>query len=113
MLMVKPGLPYLDVILRLKQSTNLPVAAYHVSGEYSMLKAAAERGWLDERKVALETLTCFRRAGADISGGSVAGDVPTRAWSLSPGVRRSLNSGTSTRPSAGSTNNSKSRAKGT
>ena len=66
MLMVKPGLPYLDVILRLKQSTNLPVAAYHVSGEYSMLKAAAERGWLDERKVALETLTCFRRAGADI-----------------------------------------------
>ena len=65
MLMVKPGLPYLDVILRLKQSTNLPVAAYHVSGEYSMLKAAAERGWLDER-VALETLTCFRRAGADI-----------------------------------------------
>ena len=66
MLMVKPGLPYLDVILRLKQSTNLPVAAYHVSGEYSMLKAAAERGWLDERKVALEPLTCFRRAGADI-----------------------------------------------
>ena len=66
MLMVKPGLPYLAVILRLKQSTNLPVAAYHVSGEYSMLKAAAERGWLDERKVALETLTCFRRAGADI-----------------------------------------------
>ena len=54
-----------------------------------------------------------RRAGADISGGSVAGDVPTRAWSLSPGVRRSLNSGTSTRPSAGSTNNNRSRAKGT
>ena len=66
MLMVKPGLPYLDVIHRLKQTTNLPVAAYHVSGEYSMLKAAVERGWLDERKVALETLTCFRRAGADI-----------------------------------------------
>jgi len=66
MLMVKPGLPYLDVIHRLKQVTNLPVAAYHVSGEYSMLKAAAERGWLDERKVALETLTCFKRAGADI-----------------------------------------------
>ena len=66
MLMVKPGLPYLDVILRLKQATCLPVAAYHVSGEYSMLKAAVERGWLDERKVALETLTCFRRAGADV-----------------------------------------------
>jgi len=66
MLMVKPGLPYLDVILRLRQSTSLPIAAYHVSGEYSMLKAASERGWLDERKVALETLTCFKRAGADI-----------------------------------------------
>merc|ERR1719326_1003218 len=65
-MMVKPGLPYLDVIHRLKQNTNLPVAAYHVSGEYSMLKAAVERGWLDEKKVALETLTCFRRAGADI-----------------------------------------------
>lgn len=48
---VKPGLPYLDVVHRLRQTTNLPVAAYHVSGEYSMLKAAAERGWLDERKV--------------------------------------------------------------
>ena len=66
MLMVKPGLPYLDVIYRLRQASNLPIAAYHVSGEYSMLKAASERGWLDERKVALETLTCFRRAGADI-----------------------------------------------
>mmetsp|Transcript_39635 Transcript_39635/g.92647 ORF Transcript_39635/g.92647 Transcript_39635/m.92647 type:complete len:395 (-) Transcript_39635:353-1537(-) len=65
-LLVKPGLPYLDVILRLRQATNLPVAAYHVSGEYSMLKAAAERGWLDERAVALETLLSFRRAGADI-----------------------------------------------
>jgi len=65
-LLVKPGLPYLDVILRLRQASNLPVAAYHVSGEYSMLKAAAERGWLDERKVALETLLSFRRAGADI-----------------------------------------------
>jgi len=66
MLMVKPGLPYLDVIHRLRTASNLPIAAYHVSGEYSMLKAAAERGWLDERKVALETLTCFKRAGADI-----------------------------------------------
>jgi porphobilinogen synthase len=66
MLMVKPGLPYLDVIYRLRQTSNLPIAAYHVSGEYSMLKAAAERGWLDERKVALETLLSFRRAGADV-----------------------------------------------
>merc|ERR1719424_1959874 len=65
-LMVKPGMPYLDIIHRLKQTTNLPVAAYHVSGEYSMLKAAVEKGWLDEKKVCLETLTCFRRAGADI-----------------------------------------------
>lgn len=99
--MVKPGLPYLDVIRRLKDNTDLPVAAYHVSGEYSMLKAAAEKGWLNEKKVrprraaqlarrcsaspsggtltrdagrattlraqvALETLTCFKRAGADI-----------------------------------------------
>ena len=51
MLMVKPGLPYLDVIHRLRSASNLPIAAYHVSGEYSMLKAAVERGWLDERKV--------------------------------------------------------------
>merc|ERR1712204_149058 len=57
---------YLDIIHRLKQTTNLPVAAYHVSGEYSMLKAAVEKGGLDEKKVCLETLTCFRRAGADI-----------------------------------------------
>ena len=66
MLMVKPGLPYLDIIKLLKDNTDLPVAAYHVSGEYAMLKAAAERGWLDEKSVALETLLCFRRAGADV-----------------------------------------------
>jgi porphobilinogen synthase len=65
-LMVKPGLPYLDVIYRLKQSSNLPIAAYHVSGEYAMLKAAAEKGWLDEKKVVLETLMCFKRAGTDL-----------------------------------------------
>lgn len=65
-LMVKPGLPYLDVIYRLKQSFNLPIAAYNVSGEYAMVKAAAQNGWLDNDKVVLETLTCFRRAGADI-----------------------------------------------
>lgn len=66
MLMVKPGLPYLDVIRRLRDHVDLPIAAYHVSGEYSMLKAASERGWLDEKSVALETLLCFRRAGADV-----------------------------------------------
>lgn len=66
MLMVKPGMPYLDVIRRLKDNSNLPIAAYHVSGEYSMLKAAAERGWLNERDTAMETLMCFKRAGADV-----------------------------------------------
>jgi porphobilinogen synthase len=65
-LMVKPGLPYLDIIYRLKQSFTLPIAAYNVSGEYAMVKAAAQNGWIDHDKVVLETLTCFRRAGADI-----------------------------------------------
>ena len=66
MVMVKPALPYLDVIRRVKEATRVPVAAYNVSGEYSMLKAAAERGWLDERAAVLEALTSIRRAGADI-----------------------------------------------
>jgi len=66
MLMVKPGMPYLDVIRRLKDNSNLPIAAYHVSGEYAMIKAAVERGWLDEKDVVLESLMCFKRAGADI-----------------------------------------------
>jgi len=65
MLLVKPALPYLDVIHRVKQATGAPLAAYHVSGEYSMLKAAAEAGWLDERAAVLEALTALRRAGAD------------------------------------------------
>lgn len=65
-LMVKPGLPYLDIIYRLKESFTLPIAAYNVSGEYAMVKAAVERGWLDNDKVIIETLTSFRRAGADI-----------------------------------------------
>jgi porphobilinogen synthase len=64
--MVKPALPYLDVVHRVKQATGAPVAAYHVSGEYSMLKAAAQNGWLDERAAALESLTAIARAGADI-----------------------------------------------
>jgi len=66
MLMVKPGMPYLDIVRRLKDASDLPIAAYQVSGEYSMLKAAVEKGWLDEKEVVLETLTCFKRAGADI-----------------------------------------------
>jgi porphobilinogen synthase len=65
MLMVKPATPYLDVVRRVKEATGAPLAAYHVSGEYSMLKAASERGWIDERAAVLETLTSIRRAGAD------------------------------------------------
>jgi porphobilinogen synthase len=64
--MVKPALPYLDVIRRVKDATRMPVAAYNVSGEYAMLKAAAAAGYLDERAAVLETLTGIRRAGADI-----------------------------------------------
>jgi porphobilinogen synthase len=66
MVMVKPAGAYLDVIARVREATPLPLAAYHVSGEYAMLKAAAERGWLDERQAALEVLTAIRRAGADL-----------------------------------------------
>jgi porphobilinogen synthase len=65
MLMVKPALAYLDVIRRVKDATGAPLGAYHVSGEYSMLKAAAMNGWLDERAAVLEALTSIRRAGAD------------------------------------------------
>ena len=66
MVMVKPAATYLDVIQSVRAATKLPLAAYHVSGEFAMLKAAAERGWLDERDAALETLTAIRRAGADL-----------------------------------------------
>jgi porphobilinogen synthase len=66
MLMVKPALAYLDVIRRVKDRFDLPVAAYNVSGEYSMIKAAAAQGWIDERRVTLEVLTGIRRAGADL-----------------------------------------------
>jgi porphobilinogen synthase len=64
--MVKPALPYLDVLRRAKDETGFPTAAYHVSGEYAMLKAAAQNGWLDERRSVLEVLTSIRRAGADV-----------------------------------------------
>lgn len=66
MVMVKPALAYLDVIRRVRNAFDLPVAAYNVSGEYSMIKAAARNGWLDEKKVALEILTALKRAGADM-----------------------------------------------
>ena len=65
-IMVKPALPYLDVIRRVRESTDLPVAAYNVSGEYSMLKAAAQNGWLDEKRAVLEALTGIKRAAAEI-----------------------------------------------
>ena len=65
-LMVKPGLAYLDVVKILAEESTLPVAAYNVSGEYAMVKAAAERGWIDGDRVILETMTAFKRAGADI-----------------------------------------------
>ena len=64
--MVKPAVTYLDVIARVKEAFNFPTAAYHVSGEYAMLKAAARNGWIDEPRAMLETLTSIRRAGADI-----------------------------------------------
>ncbi len=66
MVMVKPAGPYLDVIRQVRDRTTLPVAAYQVSGEYAMLKAAAERGWIDERRAAMESLVGIRRAGADV-----------------------------------------------
>jgi porphobilinogen synthase len=66
MVMVKPAVPYLDIVRLVRDRFDLPVAAYHVSGEYAMIKAAAEKGWIDEERVVLETLLCIRRAGADL-----------------------------------------------
>jgi porphobilinogen synthase len=65
MVMIKPGMPYLDIVRRVKDEFGAPTYVYQVSGEYAMLKAAAQNGWLDERAVVLESLTCIRRAGAD------------------------------------------------
>jgi porphobilinogen synthase len=65
MVMVKPGMPYLDIVYRVKQQFGAPTFAYQVSGEYAMLKAAVQQGWLDERKTVLESLLAFKRAGAD------------------------------------------------
>ena len=66
MVMVKPALPYLDVLRSVRDAVDVPVAAYNVSGEYSMLKAAAANGWIEEERAIDETLTSIRRAGADI-----------------------------------------------
>ena len=65
LLMVKPALAYLDVLSAVRRASDLPLVAYNVSGEYAMVKAAAERGWIDERRVVLESLLAMRRAGAD------------------------------------------------
>lgn len=65
-LLVKPGLPYLDIVRLLHDNSSLPIAAYQVSGEYSMIKAGAAKGWIDEEKVMMESLMCLRRAGADV-----------------------------------------------
>ncbi|MEM9543134.1 MAG: porphobilinogen synthase [Cyanobacteria bacterium P01_E01_bin.42] len=64
--MVKPALAYMDIIRRVKEFSDMPVAAYNVSGEYAMIKAAAQKGWIDEKKIVLETLTSMKRAGADL-----------------------------------------------
>lgn len=65
MVMVKPGMPYLDIVRRVKSEFGVPTYAYHVSGEYAMLKAASQNGWLDEKAVVMEAMLCFKRAGAD------------------------------------------------
>jgi porphobilinogen synthase len=84
LLMVKPAVPYLDVLRMMRDRFDLPLAAYHVSGEYAMIKAAGERGWIDEERVVLETLLCCRRAGADLILTYCAKD----AAGLLTGVRR-------------------------
>ena len=66
MIMVKPALAYLDIVAMLRRELTAPIVAYNVSGEYSMVKAAAQKGWVDEKSIVLETLTAIKRAGADI-----------------------------------------------
>ena len=78
MVMVKPALSYLDVLAAARAEVDVPLAAYHVSGEYSMLKAAAERGWIDGEAVALEHLTAIKRAGADLILTYLAREVAER-----------------------------------
>jgi porphobilinogen synthase len=84
MVMVKPAVPYLDIVRMVKDRFDVPVAAYHVSGEYAMIKAAAQNGWIDEQRVMLETLLCCRRAGADL----VLTYYAKEAASALTGVRR-------------------------
>lgn len=79
-LMVKPALAYLDIMTRIKQHTNLPIACYNVSGEYAMVKAAAEKGWIDEQKVVMETMYAFARAGASIITTYHIRDIVEKNW---------------------------------
>lgn len=79
-LMVKPALAYLDVVKNLKQNTNLPIAVYNVSGEFAMVKAAAQRGWIDEQKVVMETMYAFARAGASIITTYHIRDIAEKNW---------------------------------
>ncbi len=79
-LMVKPALAYLDVISRLRENTGLPIACYNVSGEYSMVKAAAQKGWIDEQKVVMETMHAFARAGASIITTYHIRDIVENNW---------------------------------
>jgi|EP01133_Synstelium_polycarpum_P016606 porphobilinogen synthase len=79
-LMVKPALAYMDVIHKLKQHSDLPIACYNVSGEYSMIKAAAEKGWIDEQKVVMETMHAFARAGASIITTYHIRDIVEKNW---------------------------------
>jgi porphobilinogen synthase len=65
-IMIKPGMPYLDIVAKVREIVDLPIAVYNVSGEYAMLKAAAQNGWLDNDKAIIESLTCIKRAGADM-----------------------------------------------
>ena len=65
-IMVKPGIPYLDVVRAVKEVVNLPISVYNVSGEYAMIKAAAEKGWINEEEAMMEALIGFKRAGADL-----------------------------------------------
>ncbi|MBY0541850.1 MAG: porphobilinogen synthase [Sphingobacteriaceae bacterium] len=79
-LIVKPALAYLDIISKLKQNSDLPIACYNVSGEYSMIKAAAQRGWIDEQKVVMETMHAFARAGASIITTYHIRDIVENNW---------------------------------
>lgn len=75
MVMVKPGIAYLDIVREVKNAVNVPVTVFHVSGEYAMIKAAAERGWLDHDAVMMEQVTAIKRAGADLIASYFAKDV--------------------------------------